>query len=415
MRASFVNERAPKAREQEGGAAGTAPPRHLQAVAEFGRYALWESDLDALLTEACAQVAKGLGVPYAKVLEHRAAENDLLIRAGVGWRPGVVGTVRAPAGRDHPPGLAIQTREPVVVADLGRDARFNPTPLFREYGVVSLINVPILLDDSVSGMGVSGVGVFGVLEVVTPERKDFSSPDISFLQNFANLIAGVVHRRRVEQSLQAALREREVLLRELQHRVKNNLYVVTSLLGLQANRIGDSAARLALEEVQSRVHAIGLAYGILQTSSDISRFDLGAYLAALCRTLLGTEGNGKDGIALALDLKPAQVTLQVGVPLGLIVNELVSNSIRHAFPDGHGTVSLAIRQDGNRIVLDIADDGRGMPAPGSPPPGGPGGRRPGTLGLTLVEALTMQIQGTLSRLPTDRGVRHRLIFTVPHD
>lgn len=373
--------------------------RHLQAVAEFGQYALRETDLDALLHEACSQVAKGLGVPYAKVLEYRAGEDDFLIRAGVGWRPGVVGSVRAPANRNHAPGLAMLTGQPVVSGDLAADPRFTPTDLFREYAAAALVNAPILLD----------TGVFGVLEVVTPERRPFSTPEVTFLQNFANLIAAVIHRRRSEESLKAALAEREILLRELQHRVKNNLYVVTSLLGLQANRIGDSAARGALEEVQHRVHAIGLAYGLLQTSQDISHFDLGGYLEALCRTLIGDDREG--GVTLALDCEPAQVTLQVGVPLGLIVNELVSNSLKHAFPDGRGTIFLKVRRDADRISLEIADDGKGMARPGVA--GGP--NRPRSLGLKLVEALALQVQGILTHPPAERGVRHHLTFMVPND
>ncbi|MGQ9369850.1 sensor histidine kinase [Azospirillum sp. ST 5-10] len=384
----------PQAPTETGNRGADTTLRHLQALAEFGKYALWETDLDALLNEACSQVARGLAVPYTKVLEFRHGERDFLIRAGVGWRPGVVGSVRAPADPDHPPGLAILTRQPVVTEDIVADSRFNPTPLFRAYGVVSVVNVPIVIETD----------VFGVLEVVTTDRRAFTIHDINFLQGFANLIAAVVHRRRIDQSLKAALNEREVLLRELQHRVKNNLYVVTSLLGLQANRIGDETARRALEEVQGRVHAIGMAYGILQSSQDISRFDLGQYLATLCRTLVATGRDGAQGVGLALDLAPASVSLQVGVPLGLIVNEIVSNSLRHAFPDGRGEITLAVRQQENRVEVRIGDDGRGM-----------GEQRPGSLGLKLIQALTVQIQGTLVRLPTARGVQYQLTFTVADD
>lgn len=371
------------------------PVRHLQAVAEFGQYALWETDLDALLREACSQVAKGLGVPYAKVLEYRPGGDDFLIRAGVGWGAGVVGSVRAPADRGHPPGLAMRTRQPVVTEDITADPRFTPTALFREYGVVALANVPIIVE----------AGVFGVLEVVTPRRQAFTGPEISFMQGFANLIAAVVHRKGVERSLQAALREREILLRELQHRVKNNLYVVTSLLGLQANRIDDDGARQALMEVQGRVHAIGLAYSILQASQDISRFDLGAYLGDLCRTLIAAA---PCPVRLDLDLRPAQVNLQAGVPLGLIVNEIVSNSLQHAFGPEGGTVSLAVRQAGDRIELTVADDGRGMdPAAVA--------ARHGSLGRKLIAALAVQIQGTLTRPAVERGVCYHLGFPAPNE
>ena len=383
------------------------PVRHLQAVAEFGQYALWETDLDALLHEACSQVAKGLGVPYAKVLEYRPGGDDFLIRAGVGWGPGVVGSVRAPADRGHPPGLAMQTRQPVVTEDITADPRFTLTALFREYGVVALANVPIIVE----------AGVFGVLEVVTPRRQAFTQPEISFMQGFANLIAAVVHRKGVERSLQAALQEREILLRELQHRVKNNLYVVSSLLGLQANRIDDDGARQALMEVQGRVHAIGLAHSILQASQDISRLDLGAYLGDLCRTLIAAA---PFPVTLDLDLQPAQVSLQVGVPLGLIVNEIVSNSLQHAFgpgggPEGgpesgpeSGMVSLSVRRAGDRIELMIADNGRGMDAAAV-------AARRGSLGRKLIAALAVQIQGTLTRPAVERGVCYHLSFPVPHD
>ncbi len=378
-----------------------APPtvRHLQAVAEFGRYALVESDLDALLNGACSRIAQGLGVPYAAVLEHCGEADDFLVRAGAGWGPGVVGSARIPADRRHPQGLALRTGRPVVCGDLDTDRRFARPPLLQEYGVVALANVPILLD----------TGAFGVVEAVTPERRPFSEEEVGFLQGVATQIAGALHRRRTERSLRAALAERAVLRRELQHRVRNNLYVVTSLLGLQAGRIGDRAARAALLAAQHRVEAMGLAYGLLQAAPDIAHIDAGEHLAALCRALIGRDKAG--GVTLALDLEPVRITLEVGVPLGLIVSELVSNSLRHAFPDGGGTIALRVGRVGDWVVLEVADDGRGMAAAGGTRPPA----RSGGLGLTLIEALALQLQGELAWPASERGVRCRITFAVPDE
>ena len=192
-----------------------------------------------------------------------------------------------------------------------------------------------------------------------------------------------------EEALRQALEDKNTLLKELYHRVKNNLQLVISLFNLQARTLQDGRARRALQEAASRVRAMSLVHERLYQSRTLGTICLDEYVGELCDQLASAGSAHQRGIVLALEVAPVEVGLDLAVPLGLLLNELVSNSLKHAFPDGRrGTIRVTLAPepeqgaDGGeaRFRLTVRDDGVGLPPDAN-------GTSPQTLGLRLVSAL----------------------------
>lgn len=210
---------------------------------------------------------------------------------------------------------------------------------------------------------------------------------------------------RSEQALRVSLHEKEVLLREVHHRVKNNLQLIASLLNLQGRYLHEPQSRSLLEESQSRIHSIALVHETLYQSGELARIDLGAYLGTLVRHLAASWVGVSGRIELELDVASIEVAIDVAIPCGLVVNELVTNAFKHAFPAARrGTVRVSTRAVASGLtVLTVADDGVGLPERVLAP-------RAGGLGLELVATLTRQLRGTLEVGP---GPGARIAITVP--
>lgn len=198
-------------------------------------------------------------------------------------------------------------------------------------------------------------------------------------------------RRAIEiaDELQAGLREREILLQEVHHRVKNNLQVISSLINMQRRRVGDGRAKAALLECQTRVQAIGLIHEQLYRYGDYARVPFAAYVQGLVGRL--DEAFGSPGrVRVELDVSAVPLPVDKAIPCGLIVNELVTNAFKHAFPgDVHGTIRVRLADPvEGRVTLTVDDDGAGMPSAPSP--------ESTSLGLQLVQTLVAQLLGTLS-------------------
>ena len=156
----------------------------------------------------------------------------------------------------------------------------------------------------------------------------------------------------------AALTQRDLLLREVYHRVKNNLQIVDSLLMMQAVQVADPAAKLAFTSMRGRLYALGLVHQQLMNSSNLSTFDIASFLVELSENIV--EGGAGPDIQLVMKVVPLDVGLDFAIPLGLIVTELVTNSLKHAFVDGRGTIEIALTQSGDgKVLLVISDNGIG--------------------------------------------------------
>ncbi len=215
----------------------------------------------------------------------------------------------------------------------------------------------------------------------------------------------ITGRKRAEQELKQALAEKETLLRELYHRTRNNMQVIVSMLSLQAAQMDDPGAEVIFRETRNRIQAMALVHQMLYQAQDLSRVDLQRYLADLARLLLQSYGPAGDRVALELDLAAEHVLIDVAIPCGLILNELVSNAMKYAFPGGRsGTIHIRLaRIDPQTLELSFSDDGAGAPP-------GFDYRRQDTLGFTTIIALTEhQLQGQAS-LEANGGMTWRLRF-----
>lgn len=177
-------------------------------------------------------------------------------------------------------------------------------------------------------------------------------------------IVDITERRRAQQKLENALQEKTVLLNEVHHRVKNNLQVVSSLLNLQASHAADPGLRSILAESQNRVRAMALTHQLLYERKDFSRIDLGEYLERLAQLLISSYREDSTHITLRriMPATPLFLDLDRAIPCGLVINELVTNAFKHAFPGGRsGEVRIELLAAENEIELAVTDDGVGMP------------------------------------------------------
>jgi two-component sensor histidine kinase len=214
----------------------------------------------------------------------------------------------------------------------------------------------------------------------------------------------ITERKRAEEQLQRSLAEKEVLLKEIHHRVKNNMQVIISLLNLQTDNIDDSTVRAMFEESRNRVSSMALIHEKLYRSEDLARIDFKEYLHGLVQGIADTYK--RHDVHLSVEMESIALDVNVGIPCGLIVNELISNSLKHAFPKGRkGLIRVGINKnrEGN-YVLTVEDNGIGFPAEKD-------FRKTSSLGLRLVNVLTGQICGTIA-LSRSEGTRFCITFPV---
>src|SRR3954453_7949936 len=224
--------------------------RQQELLAELGVLALQGTNFIGMLNHTARMAAEGLRAEYCKVLEFIPAENRLLVRAGVGWDEGVVGQASVGADLASPAGFALHTGKPVISNHLENEQRFRTPELLVEHGIRRAMNVILQGDGS----------PFGVLEVDSKSAGEFSKHDVAFLQGAANILGMAIEQQQSQRKLQAALDRHQLLLKEVNHRVKNSLQVVASMLHLQASAAGNSELSESLNEAASRISTVGRAY-----------------------------------------------------------------------------------------------------------------------------------------------------------
>lgn len=225
------------------------------------------------------------------------------------------------------------------------------------------------------------------------------------LRGFAKVMRDETEHRRAEQQLRASLQEKEILLQEIHHRVKNNLQVISSLLRLQSEHISDERMRGLFEEARNRVQAIGGIHEMLYRSPDLAHIDFGVYLNRLARDLFSFYGMEEDGLHLAIHVDHTSLDVSQAIPCGLIVNELVTNCLKHGFPGGRkGTITVSLDCSQGQCILVVQDNGIGLPD-------GFEWEQADSLGLELVQVLTKQLDG-LARVNGSSGTRFEILF--PH-
>jgi two-component sensor histidine kinase len=211
--------------------------------------------------------------------------------------------------------------------------------------------------------------------------------------------------QRVEQ-IKASLREKETLLKEIHHRVKNNLQVISSLLSLQSDKLADPTARKLFHDARDRVRSMALVHEKLYNSHDLARVELGEYTRSLMRDLLQAHAALASKVRLRIEQEAVFVPVDVAIPCGLILNELATNALKHAFGDrAEGEITIETKRlDDGRIRVVFSDDGRGLPPEVD-------WRSADTLGLRLIRMLAEQLGGT-SELCNGQGTRFELTLNA---
>ena len=486
-----------------------------ELVAGLGLYALSSPALDLVLMEACRVAALGLQTEFAKVLRPRPAEGDLLVVAGIGWKPGVVGHATLGANLDSPAGYALHTKTPVLSNNLREESRFCLPALLAEHNVQSAINVAI---------GDAGQQPFGVLEVDSTNRHEFVAADMAFLQSLANVIGAAVlrteldaaaaHQRALaaqvfesspdcvkvldlrgrlldmntngacalnivdlpamlgtywadwwpdaekpqvhdamahaiaggvgrftahtpqpdggmawwdvgvsavldangqptrlvvisrnitsrvadEQAKDALLRDKDLLMQEVHHRVKNSLQLVRTLLHLQSRTASDET-KAHLEEAAGRIMTIGAVHQRLYEGGSVAETDAAAYLEALLSDIRAMLADSAGGRELVLQAEPMMLPADQVTPLGLVVSELVTNAIKY----GVGRVLVTLRRVPAGLEVVAEDCGAGFPEGFDP-------RRKTGLGMRLIVALAKGDPALAIRV--DRDVPHSRVVVL---
>lgn len=221
------------------------------------------------------------------------------------------------------------------------------------------------------------------------------------------VVRDVTERRKAEQRVRESLREKEVLLQEIHHRVKNNLAVISSLFYLQSTRTTDLDTIAILTESQDRVRSMALVHETLYRSGNLSSVNFAEYAASLCDEL--ARGHRLPGrtVEIRTSLEPLHMNIDVAVPCGLILNELVTNSLKHAFPEGKsGHIELQIHRRADGLgELVVRDDGVGGTA-------GLSSQNRSSLGIRLIESLTKQIDGSFEIGEATPGTIARLAVPI---
>ena len=300
-----------------------------------------------------------------------------------------------------PTGKAIRTMKPYIDRNILTNPDFAPwRDEATKRGYASVIVLPLCIDGQ----------CFGVLNIYAIEPDSFDKMEVELLSKLAdNLVYGVmtirmrIEEKKAEEKLKASLKEKEVLLSEIHHRVKNNMQVISSLLKLQAVGSMDERVKNALMESRGRIQAMAAAHETLYASDSLASIDIRSYISKLAKTIFQSYGEGLGRIGLKVEIEEMNLEIEQAANLGLLINELVSNSIKHAFPENReGEIVIRIRSiDQKGIELAVSDNGEGIPEDFD-------WRNSDTLGLKLISLLAENQFDGVVNLDRDNGTRFNI-------
>jgi two-component sensor histidine kinase/putative methionine-R-sulfoxide reductase with GAF domain len=269
--------------------------------------------------------------------------------------------------------------EQFLVGDGMPDGADTERPIVR--GLASVLQVPLVVKEEGA--------ILGLLLIGAEQDEAFSESHVRLLYTIASQTSLYLAVRQSEQQLRAALQEKEVLLKEIHHRVKNNLQVVSSLLKLQSQYCDDPQTLDAFRESQNRVKSMALVHERLYRSSDMARIDFGDYIRSLARDLFRSYNAHVSGITLEVEAVDGVLDIDRATPCGLITNEIISNALKHAFPDGQaGQISVGLERSEDVFTLSVKDNGVGFAQDLD-------FTKTDSLGLKLIHTLVRQLKGTL--------------------
>jgi len=298
--------------------------------------------------------------------------------------------------------LASTLDQPTIINDielLAQPPRF--LKFINSTGLRSLMLMPLL------GQG----QVIGLFYIGSLRPNAFLAEHIETISEVTYSLAVAIHQARLHQELriqaeklELSLQEKEVLLKEVHHRVKNNLQIISSLLNLQSAFIKDEQILEIFRDSQDRVRSMALIHEKLYLSNNLAEINFAEYLSSLINTIFRTMGMQRRGINVQIQAENLLLKIDAAVPCGLIVNELVSNTLKHAFPNGNaGVVQIQLKATvGGDIMLSVADNGVGLPL-------GLNFKEAESLGLQLVNSLVQQLGGVID-LDQNSGTKFTITF-----
>ncbi len=290
------------------------------------------------------------------------------------------------------------------VTDFEAIAKLHPllAQVHAHSGLQSALLVPLLVREQ----------IIGILALSTGKKDAPGADATSIAQEIADSLAVALQQSRLQKErqqhaerLEAALHDKEALLREIHHRVKNNLQIISSLLSLGADHTDDQHTITQLEASRSRVQSMALVHEQLYQSPDLAQVDLHEYIERLSAHLFHAYGAYGAGITLHIDVDSVPLDIDTAVPCGLIINEIMTNALKYAFPNSHrGDIHIQVQREGQRVNLEISDNGVGLPPDLDI-------ERVDSMGMQLISTLTAQLQGTLD-VDRTNGTAYTIRFPV---
>lgn len=391
----------------------TGPTHPLPSYLQMDMDILRRAAENLLCSEDPAEAAKGIFELVADhlgldVFLHHVLAHDgrsLHLVSAAGWSPDQMQKLRRIEVGKEACGAVAARREAVILCDLPDNA--DPAAaVLRDYGLLAYAGFPMMCRGR----------MLGTISFGTRRRRRFEDHEIRLLGTLSSYLS--MAKERIELTRMAEeraallaraladkdrlLQQTELLLKEVNHRVKNSLQMVVSLLEMQRLRLQDEAATRALMEAGARVIALAQVHARLYQGGDVRQVDMDVYLRDLCDELSRSAGDGSQIVARGA---PVRVPTDLAIPVALIATELVMNSLKHAFTAGNGTITVSFAEDGAEAVLTVTDDGCGLPATFD-------AKRSHGLGMRIVNSLTRQIGGSLSVDRPERG--SRFAVRIPH-
>jgi PAS domain S-box-containing protein len=357
--------------------------RQQETLARLGERALTETDLQKFFNDAVVTVAETLDTELTKILELLPGETELLLRAGIGWRAGLVGIAHVSTGRDSQSGYTLGAGRPVIVEDLRNETRFSGQPLLKNHGVISGITTPIAGQDG---------RAYGVLGAHTVKRRKFNDYDVEFLAAVANVVAGAIHRWQLDQ-------RQELMIRELRHRSGNLFSQLLALFSQTAKNSRNVADLVA--KYEARVLALANAHRLI-TEGGWKSTSLSELLGTLLAPFI--DRIGFDGPNVFLEPDPT-------FGLTMAVHELATNAGKHgslATPTGRVDLTWSVTRtpQGLTLLLDWKESG------GAPPRRT---RRAGFGTRLIGMVIERQLNGQVEQSFGPEGLEAKLTVPLTHE
>lgn len=309
-------------------------------------------------------------------------------------------------------GSVAQSGEAEIIVDTRKDERYHIDDQSR----LSEITVPIILNGE----------VIGIIDSEHPKANFYTEEDLEILTTLASMAATKIDQARTHENLEKLVEEKtaelsknydrlhesyeeikksnvekETLLKEIHHRVKNNLQVISSLLNLQAGQTDDPYVEEVFTDSKNRILSMSAIHEQLYEKSNLAEIDVKRYVREITTGLL-VSYNAVDSIKVKYQLDDVFIDLDNSVPLGLILNELVVNVLKHAFPEGAGLLQIKMNKEGDKIVFSVEDNGIGFDI----------SKKRQSLGVELVYTLTSQLQGEIDFISDQNGTRCTIKFPI---